>query len=64
VVLAGAHGDRTAAALDMAGIAFDVMLETGVLVEALPLWEDEIQRPELFGNSTLIENIRRDGVKL
>jgi hypothetical protein len=32
--------------------------------EALPLWEDEIQRPELFGNPALIENIRRDGVKL
>ena len=64
VVLTGSHGERTAAALDMAGIAFDVMLETGVLVEALPLWEDEIQRPELFGNPTLIENIRRDGVKL
>jgi hypothetical protein len=28
-------------ALTMAGIAFDVMLETGVLVEAIPLWEDE-----------------------
>ena len=27
-------GDRKAAALDMAGIAFDVLLETGILVEA------------------------------
>jgi predicted nucleotidyltransferase len=39
-VLKGAHGDRTAAALDMAGVAFDVMLDTGILVEALPLWDD------------------------
>ena len=48
----------------MAGIAFDVLLETGVLVEALPLWEDEIQHPELFGNPGLIQTIRREGVRL
>jgi predicted nucleotidyltransferase len=48
VVLKGPHGDRTAAALDMAGIAFDVLLETGVLVEALPLWEDELKHPNRF----------------
>jgi DNA invertase Pin-like site-specific DNA recombinase/predicted nucleotidyltransferase len=64
VVLAGAHGDHTAAALDMAGIAFDVLLETGILVEALPLWEDEIAHPESFGNPALIEAIRREGVRL
>jgi uncharacterized protein len=64
VVLKGSHGNRTAAAVDMAGIAFDVLLETGVLVEALPLWENEIQHPELFRNPGLIHNIRRDGVRL
>ena len=64
VVLEGRSGDRTAAALDMAGIAFDVLLETGVLVEALPLWQDEFNRPERFSNPTLIENIRREGVRL
>jgi hypothetical protein len=64
VVLNGPHGNRTAAAIDMAGIAFDVLLETGVLVEALPLWQDEIQHPESFGNPALIETIRRDGVRL
>jgi len=64
VVLKGAHGDRTAAALDMAGIAFDVFQETGVLVEALPLWADELKRPELFSNSALIQNIRREGLRL
>ncbi len=64
VVLHGAHGNRTAAAIDMAGIAFDVLLETGVLVEALPLWEDEIRHPELCRNPALIGNIRRDGVRL
>ena len=64
VILPGEHSKRIPIALDMAGIAFDVLLETGVLVEALPLWEDEIQHPELFSNPTLIENIRRDGIPL
>jgi len=64
VVLRGAPSSRADAAIDMAGIAFDVMLETGVLVDPLPLWEDEWQHPEHFSNPSLIENIRRDGVAL
>lgn len=64
VVLDGAHGDRTAAALDMAGIAFNVMMETGVMVEALPLWADDLERPGIFHNPHLLEYIRREGVRL
>ena len=64
VVLRGPHGQRADAAVDMAGIAFDVLLETGMLIEAVPLWEDEWAHPEHFNNPALIENIRRDGVRL
>jgi predicted nucleotidyltransferase len=64
VLLHGPHGKRVDAALEMAGIAFDVLLETGVLVEALPLWEDEWEHPERLNNPILIENIRREGVRL
>ena len=64
VVLNGAHGNRTAVALDMAGIAFEVLLDTGVLVEALPLWADELGSPESFGNPALIHNIQREGLRL
>ncbi len=64
VVLRGAHGRRVDEALKMAGIAFDVMLETGILIEAIPLWEDEWEHPETFNNPALIENIRREGVRL
>ncbi len=64
VLLHGPRGKRVDAALDMAGVAFDVLLETGVLVEALPLWEDEWEHPERFNNPELIENIRREGVRL
>jgi predicted nucleotidyltransferase len=64
VLFRGARGRRVDEALKMADIAFDVMLETGILVEAIPFWEDEWEHPESFSNPTLIENIRRDGVSL
>ncbi|AGA92082.1 putative nucleotidyltransferase [Thioflavicoccus mobilis 8321] len=59
-----ARGARADAAVDMAGIAFDVMLETGVLIDPLPLWEDEWAHPEHFENPALIANIHRDGMRL
>jgi uncharacterized protein len=64
IVLEGPKIKGSAPLLDMAGIAFDVFLETGILVEALPLWRDEFERPETYSNPTLIENIRREGVAL
>lgn len=64
VLLRGKHGRRIDEAMRLADIAFDVMLETGVLVEALPLWEDEWENPALFPNPALIENIRREGIRL
>jgi predicted nucleotidyltransferase len=67
IILKGERGerrDRTAASLDMAGLAFDVMMETGVMVQGLPLWETELARPETFTNPALINNILREGVHL
>ena len=63
VVLECISGNRRAAAQDMAGIAFDVMLETGILVDALPVWEHELDGPDSSGNPALIRSIRRDGVR-
>jgi antitoxin ChpS len=48
----------------MAAIAFHVMMDTGVMVEGLPLWEDEFANPEGFANPKLIENIQSDGLRL
>lgn len=64
VVLHGDTRPRMDTVLDMADMAFDVLLETGVLVEAIPFWEGEWQHPETFGNPALIQNIRREGVPL
>ena len=53
-----------AAVKDMAAIAFHVMMETGVMVEALPLWADDLEHPGTFHNPRLLEHIRREGVRL
>ena len=64
VILEGDRGERYKVAGQMAEIAFDVMLETGVLVQGLPLWDEELRRPETFSNPALIANILREGVPL
>lgn len=64
VLLNGPPGNRTDTAVVMAGLAFDVMLETGILVDPLPLWDEEWSHPERFANPALIANIQRDGVRL
>lgn len=64
VLLRGSAGDRAEAAIELAGLAFDVLLDTGILLDPLPLWEDEWNHPERFGNPALIAEIRRDGVRL
>lgn len=64
VILSGKAGSRFKVAGDMAGIAFDVMQETGVLVDPLPIWEDEMTEPVMIGNPSLIETIKREGFRL
>lgn len=64
IIMKEQTGDRSEMAIAMAGIAFDVLLDTGVLVQALPLSRDELAHPEQFSNPTLIDNIRREGIRL
>jgi len=64
VILKGRRGDRIKTAVDFAGVEFHVLMETGVMVQGLPLWEGELARAETFMNPALIENILREGVRL
>ncbi len=50
--------------LALADIAFDVLLETDILVSPMPIWEAEWAAPETHSNPQLLENIRREGVVL
>jgi DNA invertase Pin-like site-specific DNA recombinase/predicted nucleotidyltransferase len=66
VVLKGKGGrrDRIDAAVDWAGIAFDVLMETGIMVNGFPVWPEELAYPETFSNPALIDDILRDGIHL
>jgi len=64
LILKGEKGDRYKVTRDLGGVGFDVMMETGILVHALPLWEGEFKEPERFNNPALIANIKREGLRL
>ena len=64
VILRAPHERRFDTVRALSGIAFDVMLETGIRIQPVPLWEEEWLHPECFSNPELIENIRKDGVRL
>jgi predicted nucleotidyltransferase len=64
VILRGAPQPFVATKLAMADVAFDVMLETGILVQALPVWECEWVSPHTYGNPSLLEKIAVDGIFL
>ncbi len=64
VLLHGPRGKLMDTSLEMAGIAFDVLLETNVYIQPLPIWEDEWEHPERHSNPRLLENIRREGLPL
>lgn len=64
VVLPGSRGQFMAAKLMMADMAFDVLLDTGIRVQPLPVWEEEWTHPDEYSNPALLRNIERDGVRL
>jgi len=64
VLLRGEHQRFLTVKLDMADVAFDVLLETGILISPLPIWLDEWERPENHSNPALLRSINRDGVRL
>lgn len=64
VVLAGQLGDFVDIKLAFARLAFDVLTETGVLIQALPLWESEWATPKDYSNPQLLQDIANDGIVL
>lgn len=64
VVLRGHRGPFLDTKLALADIAYEVFLETDVLIQPLPVWEDEWAQPDHYTNPALLQNIRREGVRL
>jgi uncharacterized protein len=64
VILENGHDGIVDVALELADIAFDLLLETNIFIQALPIPRGEWTHPERHSNPRLIENIRRDGLAL
>jgi uncharacterized protein len=64
VILKGPRGQASVVAAEMGAVEFDVMIETGVLVSALPIWIDDWNDPAGHANPYLIANIKREGIAL
>jgi len=64
VLLRGRPGRFAATKLALADLAYDVLLETGIRMQPLPIREEEWVHPERYSNPRLLHNIRREGVRL
>ena len=64
VLLRGDHQRLLPTKLAMADDAFDVLLETGIRIQPLPIWEDEWADPDHDSNPRLLKSIAREGLRL
>jgi predicted nucleotidyltransferase len=64
VVLRGRRGHFLDTKLAMVDIAYEVLLETGIYIQPLPIWETEWEHPETHSNPRLLHNIQRDGIRV
>jgi predicted nucleotidyltransferase len=64
ILMRGERGDFVDTKLAMADIAYDLLLEFGIRIQPLPIWEGEWQHPDSYPNPRLLHNIERDGIRL
>jgi predicted nucleotidyltransferase len=64
VLLPGRRGKLMDMSIELADIAFELLLESSIYIQPLPIWEDDWEHPETHSNPRLLENIRRDGLIL
>ncbi len=64
LLLDGPEGAFVATKLDLDDVAYDVLLETGVHVQPLPMWTSHWNDPSRFVAPALIRAVKRDGIPL
>jgi len=64
LLLGGHRGEFLDTKLALADLAYDVLLDTGVLIQPLPIWEDEWEHPDRYSNPSLLRNIESEGIRL
>ena len=64
IILKGAVGPFIKTKMAMNDIAYDILLDTGIRIQPLPVWEAEWAHPENYSNPYLLKNIARNGLTL
>lgn len=64
VLLLGQPGNFVTTKLALDDVAYDVLLDSGIRIQPLPIWETEWAHPERYNNPRLLENIAREGLAL
>jgi len=64
VLLRGEVGKFIDTKFVMDDLAYEVLLETGVRIQPLPIWQTEWSHPEKYPNPGLLLSIQREGIPL
>lgn len=64
ILLRGEHRRVLPTALEMADLAYDILLETGIDISPMPVWVDEWEHPETHANPDLLHHIADEGIRL
>ena len=64
VIVKGQPGHFIKTKMAMNDIAYDILLDTGIRIQPLPMWEGEWAHPESYSNPQLLRNIAREGIPL
>ncbi len=62
VILRGENRRVLDTTLELADVAYDVLLETGINITPLPVWLTDWERPENHSNPALLAEIKADGI--
>jgi antitoxin ChpS len=64
VLLNGTPGRFITTKFAMDDLAYDVLLETGIRIQPLPIWQTEWDHLEKYSNPELLKNIQVEGIVL
>ena len=64
VILEGTSGSFIKTKMALNDIAYDILLDTGIRIQTLPVWEGEWAHPESYSNPNLLRNIAMEGIAL
>jgi predicted nucleotidyltransferase len=62
LILSGDTKPTRTTQMALSGLAYDVLLDTGVVIQALPIWDKQWVAPNSHTNPRLLSNIERDGI--